>query len=183
MGRAQEPAPSLQIQPVETGVAALLRSLLPARSADDILAGIVRLHFGDQTVFMPVLPIRANREWKELFNERVMRTLASLDEQADAASVLRWMLGMTDQQLALLHAYDRSGVLPSQDWLDENATESELLTALLGCTAAAFPLVATLIELVRDIGDLETLIRALLLRSTSPSPPSTDGSPARLKAS
>lgn len=160
-------------------MAAIIRSLLPKRSAEDIVAGNVRLLLGvgkdQREVILPVLPISGNRIWKEHFNRVILGVLPSLSSDLSGGAMLNLLTGMTDQQLELLVAYDTSGRLPDQQWIEDHVSEPQLLTLLLGVTAAAFPLAATAIELVRESSDLQTMVRLAFLRSMSSVPPNTDG--------
>lgn len=173
---AAPPAPLPPEAPVDDNpTAALLRAMLPKRSVEDVFAGRVVLSLGGERVELAVLSIDDNEAWTRLFNERMNDTLASLEANASPIAVLAFLQGMPDLQIALIRAYDKHGILPEDAWLRSNATAPQLITALLGVLAAAFPLAATLIELARDSGDVQQLLREALVRSTSGRPAPTAG--------
>jgi hypothetical protein len=165
----------------------ILLDLLPERSAEDVLAGRIRVTLGtgkdQQKIDLPVLPIKPERAWKELLEKRLAELWDGLDVQPSPKSVMNYLGQMTSVQLEVLHAYDRSGVLPDNDWLEEHALSTQLLSALLGATAAAYPFVETAIDAVRSqptlMLEMVKSMRIAFSKSTSGSPPSTAGRPKR----
>ncbi len=105
--------------------------------------------------------------------------MTDLEADASGGAMLALLNGMTDVQLELLEAYNAKEL--AREWVEENATEEQILEAFLGVTAAAFPLPAKLAQLVLGSSDLQRFARLLYLRSMSSSPPSTDGAPAPSK--
>lgn len=146
------------------------------------MAEIIRVRLGvaanQREVVIPVLATRPNREWKAQFSAAFGGIVDQLAKNADGSALLGLVAGMTDEQLRLLRAYDRSGALPPDEWIDDNATDAQILSAFLGVTAAAFPLADTLIQLVRESPDLQSVLKLAYLRSTTSPPPSGDGGPA-----
>lgn len=169
---AEPPAPS-------DGLSALVRSLLPERSEADRAAGIIRVALGPgkrrKTYELPVLSIKQNRAWKATFQQEMGGLLDALGKQADGKSVLEFLNGLTDQQVACVRAYDIENVLPD---LEDNATEAQLLTTFLGVVAAAYPFAEAVIGALQESRDLRGALRLEFWRSMSSSQPSTDGAVA-----
>jgi hypothetical protein len=178
------PTPEVAASGVEQPSARnVLRDVLPERTVDDVLQGIVRLTLGGQPVTLSVLPIRDNRAWKDRANNWLGAVLPQLEApDATRASIIAFLSGMTEMQLELLYAYDKAGVLPDRGWVEEHATETELLVALLGVLAAAFPFVATALDVLRSAPDLGRALTAYWLH-TSTARQSTDGRPLPLSVS
>lgn len=149
---------------------------MPEREAEDILAGIIRLRLGDRMIAMPVLPIGPAKAWKEQTNVAFGGLMAAVEApNANAETILAFLSGQTDMQLDLLYAYDAKDALPDREWIEANATDAELLTALLGVLAAAFPLAATVIAILRTSPDLQTVFKLAFSGSTSFALPPTAG--------
>lgn len=167
----------------------ILLDLLPERSAEDVIAGRIRVRLGtgdeQVNIDLPVLPIRPERAWKELFERRLLDLWNGLDEQATPKAVLAYLGESGDLQRELLRAYDKSGALPADDWIDEHAVSTQITSILLGAAAAAYPLVEAAIDTVRRdprlVGEMIQTIRNALSKSTNGVPASTVGRPARLK--
>jgi len=122
---------------------------LPGRSAADILAGVIRVVLGGRTFELPVLPRKASRAWIESLDAR-FATLAAELEQAgnDTPTIMARLVAEADGLYDLLLAYDKAGasVLPPRDLIDEVATDTEILRAVLEVWRAVNPLAATLAE-------------------------------------
>lgn len=161
----------------------ILREFLPERSAEDIAAGRIRLTFGvseaTRSVDLFVLPIRANRAWVDRLNGSLGGVWDSLDGVADPKELLVWLAQQTEPMLDLLAAYDNATALPDRDWLEEHATDQQVLTAFLGVCAAAHPLAVGLIEAVSSDSELLKAAVMTVARSfskpTSTPPASTAG--------
>jgi hypothetical protein len=120
---------------------------LPARSATDILAGRVRVVLGGSTYDLPILPRAASRRWIEQMDLR----FATLGDDLEAAGddvpeIMNRLLAETDGLYELLRSYDQAGALPPADQVDEFATDTEILRAVLEVWRAANPLAATLAQ-------------------------------------
>jgi len=152
--------------------------MLPERSVEDIFAGRVRIVLGGELLDLEVLPIEANERWTALFQARMSEVTGGLEVDANPLSVLTFLQGLPDVQIELLRAYDAHGVLPDDAWLRSHATAPQLITALFGVLAAAFPLAATLIELARSNGDVRALLRMGWQGSTNGAPKPGAGAPA-----
>jgi len=134
-----------------------LGTLLPERSAEDILAGQVRVHLGSrgparvaQTYVLPVLSIAANRKWKESLEGGLQQLLATVDAAGDdLATILAAFSTATPQLLDLLYGYDDTHVLPERERLEEEATDIEVLMATLEVWSAANPFAGVALALAR----------------------------------
>jgi hypothetical protein len=171
----------------EDPLIAAIRSLLPERSAEDRVHGEIPVTFGHnaETIRIPVLPSRTNRAWQDKFRAAARKLFADLEADDTGAVMLALITGATDLQLELLEAYNPERL--ARSWVEDHATEEQILDAFLQVTAAAFPFPVTLARVVlanRQVAQwvrLE-LVRLLYSSSTSSSPPSTDGPQKRSKA-
>jgi hypothetical protein len=166
----------------DDGLVQLLRDLLPKRSPEDRRAEIVRVLFGraldQREIEIPVLATQPNRRWRALFSERLAAVFDT--EAPDGASpqgLTDLLMRMTDMQLELLRAYDDSGALPGGDWLEHNATDTQILDAFLGVTAAAHPLEVRVIETALTSQRLINWIQTRAARYMSSALLSTTGRP------
>lgn len=123
---------------------------LPGRSATDILAGVIRVVLGGRTYELPVLPRAASRRWLESLDAR-FATLATDLETAgnDTPAIMVRLVAEADGLYAMLLAYDGAGagVLPSREDIDETATDTEILRAVLEVWRAVHPLAATVAQM------------------------------------
>jgi len=118
---------------------------LPTRTAEDILAGRVRVVLGGVQYALPVLPRRRSREWLEALDARFAEIASALDEAADdKPRILALLTTQTTGLLEMLRAYDVTDVLPAPEYLDEFATDSEVLVAMVEVWRAANPLADSL---------------------------------------
>lgn len=165
----------------------LLRAYLPERDAADVMAGLIPVVLGSQQISLPVLPIRPEREWLTELHVRMAEVWDGLDSQGDAAAVFRYLSSFGPIQRALLRAYDRDALLPSDEWLDDNATSIQVLRAFLAVVAATHPLAESVIDtLLRNPDLTATLlpeIRKALSGSTNGVQPATAGKPAKSRKS
>lgn len=164
--------------------------MLPERSAEDITAGRIRLTFGvaesARPVDLLVLPINANRIWKERLEKALGGIWEGLDV-AEAPKIMAWLASQTDDMLALLEAYDAHHVLPERAWIEDNATDQQVLTAFLGVCAAAHPLAVSVIDALSSNSELMHLTLQALSYAFSgrmnTAPASTGGSRKKSKKS
>lgn len=134
---------------------------LHERTEDARASGLLHFTLGGDPVELPVLRIRAAREWK-----------AKLDA-ADAS-------GGTDLDhpievmLDLLVAYDVQGVLGGRDAIEDRATDREVYAAFSEVLAATFPFVRDSRAMMAD--DFARMVAvALLGRAASTNGRSADG--------
>lgn len=165
--------------------------MLPERSAEDITAGRIRFTLGiaesAREVDLSVLPINANRIWKERLEKALGGVWEGLDGIANPTAMLGWLAGTTESQVDLLQAYDARSVLPEAAWIYDNATDQQVLSAFLGVCAAAHPLAVSVIDAVSTNSELMHLALMALSSAfsvpTNTVPPSTAGSPKKSKKS
>ena len=126
-----------------SGIARIGHEALPVRSAADILSGRIQVVLGGMPYIMPVLPRRASREWLAQLDERFDAVTKALDLAADdVPAILTILTGHTDYMVEMLRAYDVQNVLPDNDFIDEYATDGEILAATVEVWRAANPLAA-----------------------------------------
>jgi hypothetical protein len=144
-------------------IARFLPSAMPHRTAQDALAGRVRVLLAGTEHAIPVLTRAASREWLRELDAK-WGALPGILEAAgdDVDRSVAMLLQHTDAMLDSLIAYDRSGVLPPRDELDSDATDAEILQATVECWLAANPLAASIVGAMEN----ET-------NGTSPVPPSS----------
>jgi len=181
---------ALPAPPEDDPLIAVIRGLLPERSAEDRARGEVPVSFGigdaAETMRIAALPSRPNRAWQEKFREAAKGLFAELEADDTGTVMISLLTGATDFQLGLLEAYSPERL--SRAWVEEHATEEQILDAFLQVTAAAFPLPFKLGRVLlanRQVAQwirLE-LVRLLYSSSTSSSPPSGGGSPGPSKTS
>lgn len=167
-----------------------IRGLLPERSAEDKARGEIPIAFGTgdsaDVVRIPVLFSRANRAWQDVFKARMQKLVDDVEADGSGQVVIGLLTGATDLQLELLEAYNPERL--SKAWMEEHATDEQILFAFLGVTAAAYPFVVQTARTVlanREVGKWVRLqlLKLLYSTSTSSSPPNTDGRSGRSKKS
>jgi hypothetical protein len=153
----------------------VLDSIMGPRPVEAILAGRARVTLAGQEYVLPDLPNRANREWLASLDELVSSSLTGLDNAGDdIPAILVTLKGASEALLDALVAYDKSGVLPSRDVLDDTATPSEILYAVMGVWQAANPLVGIALA-----GVLPTSTTSSEPTSSSPTTTATRGRRSR----
>ena len=142
-----------------------------SRSAEDVLAGVLRIAVGGVEKIVPTLPIRATREWQATlatgpgrFSPDNANDWTSTDASTFSALTL-------DVILDLVVAYDRTGALGGREWLEEHADPAQLYTAAGQMADVAFPLA----------DDTRMLLATLVVRSVVGSnPPSSTNGPSSI---
>jgi hypothetical protein len=143
---------------------------VPIRSAEDILAGRVRIVLGGTTHNLPVLARGPSKRWLEQLDARFATLALSLDAaRSNTPELMGLLVAETDALYEMLLSYDQTGVLPSRDEINETATDAQILHAVLEVWRAAHPLV----DSVTASLDAETAGPSAA-PSSSPPPP-TDG--------
>jgi len=148
--------------------------LLEPRGEEEILANSgLAVVVGGVPKSIRALPIRANRDFKELLAERLssfMGPLTGMQDSDDWGLVIRVVAGSTDLLLDLVLAYDQEAALGGREWLEEHATEGEIYATFKVVMVAAFPF-------LRDAGLYPQLMSELLGRRSvsSTSSPSANG--------
>jgi hypothetical protein len=149
---------------------------LEPRSEEDVLANAgLAVTVGGVRKSIRALPIKANRDWKELLAERARHLIDGIPvESDDWGAVIQAVSGSTELMLELVLAYDRDAALGGREWLESHATDAEIYAAFKTVMVAAFPF-------LRDAGLypalVGTLLQTLLGRrsESSTSSPSADG--------
>jgi hypothetical protein len=147
---------------------------MDTRSAEDVLAGVLRIAVGGVEKIVPTLPIRATREWQAALATGPGRFTPhdvndwSPEEAASFSSLT------VDVILDIVCAYDRTDALGGRDWLEEHADPAQLYTAAGQMAEVAFPFAE----------DTRTLLTALVVRSVVGSAPrSSTSGPSPIGAS
>lgn len=125
-------------------MALLMPQDVPTRTAEDILAGRVRIQLGVTTYVLPVLPRGPSRRWLESLDQRFINLGVALSRaKEDPTVIIETLTTETDALYELLLSYDQTSVLPARDELEEFATDAQILHAVLEVWRAAHPLLAT----------------------------------------
>lgn len=146
------------------------RDALPERSEDARASGLLRFTLGGSDVELPVLRIRAAREWKKRLDEV---------DVVDGASSLDYPI---EVMLDLLDAYDVQRILGGRDAIEDRATDQEVFDAFREVLAATFPFVKDSSTMLTD--DFTRLVAVALLErvnSTSGLSASGASTPTPLK--
>jgi hypothetical protein len=134
-------------------MALLMPQDVPTRTAEDILAGRVRIQLGITTFVLPVLPRGPSRRWLESLDQRFINLGVALSRaKEDPTVIIETLTTETDALYELLLSYDQTSVLPPRDELEEFATDAQILHAVLEVWRAAHPLVATVAAESRTSG-------------------------------
>lgn len=118
--------------------------VLEPRSIEDVFAEIVRIELGGELYTLPVLTIRENREWKRSLEVVIVELLADATAAGDdRGAVLTALAADPGPLLDVLVSYDRTGVLPPRDVIEDKATDVGVIRAVMEVWRAANPLVDT----------------------------------------
>lgn len=126
-------------------IARFLPDAPPSRTVADIFANRVRLQFGGMVYDVPVLPRAAERKWLANLDTNFAAVAMAIDE-GSTGEAIAVLANQPDLMLDALYEYDTSGVLPPRDELDELASTSEILYAVLEVWRAANPLVVSVLN-------------------------------------
>lgn len=145
----------------------------PVRSTSDILAGVIHVHLGGVVYPLPVLPRRQAAEWLAKMDAQ-WAGMADFLSNAETQAVLMMLAADTVRLYDLLLDYDTTGQLPARDSDEDNATEAEILRAVLEVWVALHPLAVALV--VRE--QARSTQSGNSPESPIPSPSPTAGVPA-----
>ena len=152
---------------------------LPARSAADILAGVVRVSLGGRIFELPVLPRAASRAWLSNLDSRFADLATELEAAGnDTPAIMARLVAEADALYDMLLSYDQHGVLPPKAEIDALATDTEILRAVLEVWRAVNPLAATVAETTTESRNPTPSVEP----PTTP-PPRTAGPPDTSSAS
>jgi hypothetical protein len=165
----------------------------PLRPDDQVAGGFIAMRLGGQSFEVKVLPMALSRKWLVDAKAAIVTlkgTAEGLDSFEDIAD---FIAGQSTAMMDLLIAYDALGdkVLPEREWIDTTATDTECYDSWKRVTAATSPLAQEALRIVPDLmpvlidafrkavtrGTAIGLIAMSSSKSTSGSPPSTDGAP------
>lgn len=158
----------------------LLRALLPERSVEDVLAGVLKLKLGDSEFRLPVLVIDKADGWRESLTTKFGGVMGALEGQTTAAGALTFFATQTPMMIEMLREYDINAVLPDDAWIRSHATEPEILRAFMVVLAASFPFVAAALDiLAANPGALQMVLKEFRTDSGEPTstPPGPTGGP------
>jgi hypothetical protein len=122
--------------------------------------------------------IKSNRMWKDRVQKALEEKFGNLDAIADVDGLYGFLAESGDVLLDLVIAYDETNALPDRAWIEDNASDHEVLEALMVLLEQAFPF----FEIGRRVlpGEIRTIIlgrligaalTSLSLRSTSTQSP------------
>lgn len=176
----------------------------PVRPSEEVAGQYVPVTLAGEVYILAELPNAANRQFIRYLRTEVLKRLGAIPDMETVEQVMDAIAEHADLWLELLSTYDRMGgdawaqvygrepkyVLPDHDYLDERSTPTECYEAIKKVTVAVFPTGRDLIRLIPELvpalmqavtrGTSIAMLAAMTLsRSTSFSPPSTDGSPTK----
>ena len=115
------------------------------RPVEAILSGHVRVFLAAVPYELPVLPRIENKRWLAGLDRRFADLADKLDEAADdKGRILELLSAHTDWLLEAIRSYDVTGILPDAEYLNEYATDPEILRAAVEVWRAANPLAVIL---------------------------------------
>ena len=139
------------------------------RTEDQRLRGVVPLTWGGMVREVPTLKRGPSRAWKAELAKALgdLGTLGvgTTDALAQAGNLA------SDRMLELVRAYDTTGVLGTEEWIDENVDDSEVYGAFRALLEVAYPFVSDLRGVLTEVRSLG----ALALANPSASQDSTNG--------
>lgn len=136
------------VPPVAPATGGVLRSVLPERSVEDVLAGRLRMTLGSTIFDLPVLTIAQADEWRAKLLSAFGDVMTQLEQEVNIAGVIAFLGSNTASMLALIHEYDRDAILPDDDWIRGHATEPEVLRGFVLILAASFPFIASVLDIL-----------------------------------
>lgn len=126
----------------------VLRSILPERSVEDVLAGRLRMTLGGTVFDLPVLTIAQADTWREKLLAAFGDVMNRLESEVNVAGIIAFLGTNTPTMLTLIHDYDRDAILPDDDYIRGHATEPEVLRGFVLILAASFPFIASAIDIL-----------------------------------
>lgn len=110
------------------------------RSAEDILAGRLRLRLAGEWYTLPVLTVGQNADWLASLEVE----FAALAEQPDddLPAIVQLLSAVDDKLLDFIYSYDVTNALPPKDTIERKVYPHEVLRAVMEVRLAANPTVA-----------------------------------------
>jgi hypothetical protein len=111
------------------------------RPSEDVAAGVLRVTIDGHEKVLPLLRIRAEREWKAGLREIFSRKLPDIDEDKPVGveRIGEFSNLTVDAILDVVTSYDRGNALGGREFLEEHALQSELLAILRQLWSVVFP--------------------------------------------
>jgi hypothetical protein len=111
------------------------------RSAEDVAAGVLRVTIDGHEKILPILRIRAERNWKAGLREVFSRKLPDIDEDKPVGveRIGEFSNLTVDAILDVVTSYDTSNALGGREYLEEHALQSELVDVLRLIWSVVFP--------------------------------------------
>lgn len=139
-----------------------IKSLLPPRSVEDIVAERVVVVLDGVGYALPVRPMRAHREWEERLDLDFIRLLRTvIDEDEDVGALFRAISESPFAFIETLVAYDAEGILPDAETIFDTATEWQLFLAIAEVWRAGHPKADTGLELMAMLARRESALPGL----------------------
>lgn len=121
----------------------MFEALIPKRTPEDFASGVIRVRLGRRDIVLEELPMEAMDAWSAQVDQQLAVLLRDLDAGEDTNSVLVALAQAKEDAIAALVLYPG---IPDEAYLRRNATNSQVLRALMGVWSAANPLVAAFVE-------------------------------------
>jgi hypothetical protein len=138
----------------------VFESLIPSRSVEEIVSGIVPVRLGSATYALPELSMAGTDAWAASIDGRLAGLLGAVDRLDSGGTIAQLFLVAKQFDAELLDtliAYDTTGVLPERDELRANATHTQVLFAVMGVWATtSSPLAAAVLSIVRALPEIPT---------------------------
>ena len=143
---------------------------LIVRSEEEILAGVLWLNLGGEEFPVRELRIAGVREWKRQLTA-VLGEFGNM-EYSNSSELPKLILGFldasTDHQVDLILAYDREGkITGGREWIEENASTTEVYHAFRKMVESAFPFVQDVEGMVKQVQALMKAAQSQQESSTS----------------
>jgi hypothetical protein len=138
------------------------------RTEEQRLRGVIPVTWAGQTREIPTLKRGASRAWKEGLGSALGEVgkveVGAIESLATAGALA------SDRMLDLVMEYDKTGVLGTREWIDENVDDLEVYTVFRTLLDVAYPFVSDLRGAMEEIRGLGLLASASPASTSSPSP-------------
>lgn len=125
------------------------------RTEEQRLRGVVPVTWGGEVREVPTLKRGPAREWKAELAKALgdLGTLGvgTTDALAQAGNLA------SDRMLELVRAYDTSGVLGTEEWIDAHVDDTEVYATFRSLLEVAYPFVSDLRGVLAEVRSLGTL--------------------------
>lgn len=138
----------------------------------------VPLVLGGQAFGVRVRSRASNRVWQDQVKTGLGEKFAALEGIEGTEELWTYLGDSSDVLLDLVIRYDETNVLPAREWIDDNATEHEVLEAFMTLGEQSFPF----FEMGRRFlpADMRSLVMSRIIvavLSSSPASPTKKPSP------